>query len=326
MGALSPDADEEVVRVALLDHRLHKALLDQTDEGVCMVNRDHRIVYWNGGAERISGYLAHEVAGQFSHGDLFLHGENDGSVIASGPGSLETGAMLDGKAHENTVFLMHREGYRLLVKLQSRPIHDAGGGIVGTVEVFEEIAVPLQHRARELEEFGCQDSSSRAANRKYGEMTLRHSLEALHLFEIPFGWLRIGLDLAQDLHRNFGEAMIEAAVRMIASALDRSLGSLDVLTRWENTEFRVEVNQCSRSQLAAIAERLRLLVRASSVEWWGDRLRVTISVGGATAERGDSIEALEERVGQVYEGCRAGGGDRAAVAHWHGSGAERCSP
>jgi diguanylate cyclase (GGDEF)-like protein len=327
MGALSPDADEALLELALLDRRLHKALLDGMEEGVCIVNRDHRILYWNNGAERISGYFAHEVAGQFSHGDLLLHGENDGSLLpGAGPGSPVVASMLDGKPHESTVFLLHREGYRLLVQLQSLPIVDSSGAVAGVLEVFEEVAAPLHHRGRELEAFGCADSSTPAAHRRYGEMMLRHALDALNLFEIPFGWLRIGLDAEQDLHHGYGQGMVEAAVKMIAATVDRSLAPLDVLTRWESGEFRVEVSQCSRSQLAATAERLRLLVRASTLEWWGDRLRVTVSVGGATAEQGDTIELLEERVARVYEGCQAGGGDRAAVAHLTGGGAQRCSP
>jgi diguanylate cyclase (GGDEF)-like protein len=316
MGVLNADSGETIVQLAMIDAALHKDLLDQLDEGVCIVDRDRRIVYWNSSAEHISGYLAHEVAGQFSHGDLLMHCETDGSLLpGAGPGSPAIAAMGDGSPHQTTVFLLHREGHRLLVQLQARPIHDAGGDIVGVLETFEEVAAPLHRRAQEMEAFGCTDCQTRAANRKFGEMMVRHALEALNTFEIPFGWLRIGLDGAQSLDRGYGHGMVAAAVKMIAATLDRSLGPLDVLTHWDTAEFRAEVGRCSRSELAATAERLRLLVRASTLEWWGDRLGVTVSIGGATAEPGDSIEELEQRVSAVYEGCRAAGGDRAAVAH-----------
>jgi diguanylate cyclase (GGDEF)-like protein len=327
MGAVPADSDESVIQLALLDPKLHRALLEQLDEGVCMLDLNHRIVYWNGGAARISGYLSHEVAGQFSHGDLLMHCESDGSLLpGAGPGSPVVAAMLDGRPHEATVFLRHREGHRLLVQLQAHPIHDASGAIVGAMEIFEEAVAPLLHRRHQLEAFGCSDSSTRAATRKYGEMALRHALEALNVFEIPFGWLRVGLDGAENLDRRYGHGMVAASVKMIAATLDRNLASLDVLTRWEPVEFRVEVNGCSRSELASAAERLRLLVSASTLEWWGDRLRVTLSVAGATAEPGDTIDSLEQRVEQVYEGCVASGGDRTAIAHLIGTGAKRCSP
>ena len=245
-----------------------------------------------------------------------MHCESDGSLLlGAGPGSPVVAAMQDGKAHETTAFLLHREGHRLLVQLQARPIHHANGVIAGALELFEEVSAPMRSRARELEDFGCSDISTRAANRKFGEMMVQQALEALNAFEIPFGWLRIGLDGAENLHHGYGQGMVDGAVKMIAATLDRSLGPLDVLTRWDGAEFRVEVSRCSRSELAAAAERLRLLVRASTLEWWGDRLSVTISIGGATAEPGDSIETLEQRVSEVYDGCHAAGGDRAAIAH-----------
>lgn len=309
MGELSADAGEAVLERVWLDAGLHKALTDQLDEGVCVVNRDHQILYRNHGPERLSGYLAHEVAGQFSHGDLLMHCENDGSVLP-GQACAISDAIRDGKPRDCTVLLRHREGHRLLVRLQSRPIQDAHGAMIGALEVFEE-ALPRR-------------------------INWRSQLEAMNAFEIPFGWLRIGLDGAQDLERGYGHGMVDAAIKMIAATLDGNLAGVDVLTRWEASEFRVEVSRCSRRHLASAAERLRLPVRASTLEWWGDRLRVIVSVGGATAEPGDTIQALEERVAQVYGGCVASGGDRSAGAHLirseapgsqgPRSGAEPCSP
>ncbi len=174
--------------------------MDQLAEGVCIVDRDHRILYWNRGAERISGYFAHGVAGQFSHGDLLMHCESDGS-LEPGQGSAVAGVMRDGRQRESTVFLRHREGHRLLVELQSRPIREPNGTIAGAIEVFEDVITPPVHRRSELEAFGCSDSSTRAAKRRFGEMMLRHALESFNAFEIPFGWLRVGLDGAQELDR-----------------------------------------------------------------------------------------------------------------------------
>ncbi len=325
MRGSNPEGDDPVVQHALRDQTLHKALLDQLDQGVCIVNRDYRILYWNPAAERISGYLAHEVAGQSNHGDLFLHCE-DYDALLGGQVGRRPDAPLDGKAQENVLLLLNREGYRVLVYVQSRAIRDWNGATIGSVEVFEEVMSVSRRGVREYEALGCADASTRAANRKYGEMIVRHALEALNAFEIPFGWLRVGLDAREDLDRSFGHGMVEAAVKMVAVALDRNLGSQDMLARWDGVELRVLVNRCARSELAAAAERLCLLVRASSLEWWGDRLHVTVSVGGATAEPGDTLESLDARASEVFDGCRASGGDRAAVAQNSRSGGARCLP
>ena len=48
----------EIVEQALRDGDLYKLLLDQMEEGIYIVDCDRRIGYWNGGAERITGYYA----------------------------------------------------------------------------------------------------------------------------------------------------------------------------------------------------------------------------------------------------------------------------
>ncbi|HTW66650.1 MAG TPA: diguanylate cyclase [Bryobacteraceae bacterium] len=323
MRGSSPDGDDPVVQQALRDQTLHKALLEQIDQGVCIVNRDNRILYWNLAAERISGFLAHEVAGQVNHGDLLLHSAHCDALL--GLQSCDVEGAPEGKPHASVVLLLHREGYRILVYVQSRPIRDWNGEAIGTMELFDEIAASAHPGVREFEAFGCADTSTRAANRKYGELMARHALEALNTFAIPFGWLRIGLDGAADMDRGFGRGMVEAALKMVAAAIERNLGTHDVLTRWEGAELCVQINRCTPSELAAAAERLCLIVRASCLDWWGDRLRVTISAGGTAAEPGDTLETLDGRASEALEGCRAAGGDRAAMAHAGRSGVSRCS-
>ena len=127
--------------------------------------------------------------------------------------------------------------------------------------------------------------------------------------------MRIGLDNAERLEQRYGQGVIDAAIKIIAATLSGNLRSTDVLTRWSKAEFRAELHFGSRIELAGVAERLVALARLSKLEWWGDRLRPTISVAAVTAERGDTLDSLEARVAEVFESCRAGGGDRAAVAH-----------
>jgi PAS domain S-box-containing protein len=70
--------EDLVLQQALDDDDLHQALLDHLEAGIYMVDRNRRIRYWNRGAEHISGYMAHEVAGHFCQGDLLMHCDSAG--------------------------------------------------------------------------------------------------------------------------------------------------------------------------------------------------------------------------------------------------------
>jgi len=311
---LGTEADDLVVQRALQDGSLHKALLDQLEEGIYIVDRSRRILYWNAGAERISGYASHEIAKRFCHGDLLMHCDAEGKTMC-GDGCPLTGVMQDGGTRACTIFLRHRDGHRVPVHVRSRAIYDPSREIIGAVEVFEQACAQDRNGLRALQPFGCIDELTGAANRRYGEMRLRQAFEALKEFEIPFGWLRIGIDKTEEYDSRYGQGMVEAALQITAATLNRNLGPLDVLTRWSRDEFRIEANHCSRVELAETAEKLVRLTRMSALDWSGDRLRMTVSVAAVMAERGDTPELLEARVGEVFESCRAGGGNRAAIAH-----------
>jgi GGDEF domain-containing protein len=151
------------------------------------------------------------------------------------------------------------------------------------------------------------------------EMKVRHALEGLNEFCIPFWLVAHYAQRYRTLEHRYGYGRVDAAMKMIAGTLDGNLGPLDVLTRSAKTEFRVEVYYSSRLELADIAAKLVSLVRVSTLDWWGDRVRVSISVGGALAEHRDTLESVEARAASVLEGCQASGGNRAAVGRPQGA-------
>jgi PAS domain-containing protein len=62
------------------DPNLFRSILEQLHTAVYVVGRDGKIVFWNDGAERITGYLRRDVIGRVC-ADNFL-GETDGNEIA----------------------------------------------------------------------------------------------------------------------------------------------------------------------------------------------------------------------------------------------------
>lgn len=310
-----PDTTRDLILPqALGDADLQWALLDHMEEGIYMVDPDRRILYWNVGAEQITGYRAMDVKGRFCQANLLMHCDVDGTALC-GNGCPLAAVIEDGKSRECVVFLRHKQGHRVPVRVRARAIHDANHRVVGAVEVFEEAVPPARAQIDHLEGFGCCDELTGLANRAYGEMKLMQALQTLQRFGVPFGWLRIAMDDDGEMEHRYGHAFIDTALKVIAKTIDRNLGPFDVLIRWDRTEFRVVVHHCTNNDLLEIARKAVVLVRCSSVNWWGDVLRMTVSVGGALAGRGDSLALLEERANVAFAASRSAGGDCASVTH-----------
>jgi PAS domain S-box-containing protein len=287
----------EIVEQALRDGDLYKLLLDQMDEGIYIVDCDRRILYWNGGAERITGYYAHEIVGRLCQGDMLMHCDESGRVLSGNECPIQE-VMENGAPHEATLYMRHRHGHRLPVHIRSQAICEAGGSRVGAVEIFEEATAPALPDLSNLAAYDCVDETG-ALKRAFGEMKARQAVEALNLFGIPFAWLRIALDEMDRLDHRYGQGLVEAAVKMIAETVAANLKTLDWLTYWERGEFRIEARGYSLLELEDLRRTLQMLVRKSTLEWWGDPVRLTVSVTVRMVESGDTVESLERWENEV---------------------------
>jgi len=88
---------------------------------------------------------------------------------------------------------------------------------------------------------------------------------------------------------------------MVAGTLAANLKTLDWLTSWDRGEFRIEVRGYSQAELEELRRTLQVLVRKSTLEWWGDPVRVTVSIMVRMAERGDTFESLERWENQATD-------------------------
>jgi GGDEF domain-containing protein len=183
--------------------------------------------------------------------------------------------------------MRHRHGHRVPVHIRSQAICEAGGERVGAVEIFEEAAQAVLPDLSNLAAYDCLDETG-ALKRPYGEMKVRQAAEALNLFGIPFAWLRLVLDDIETHEHRFGQGMVEAAVKLISETVAGNLKTLDWLTYWDRGEFRIEARGYSLMELEELKRTLKALVRKSTLEWWGDPVRLTASIAGRMAERGDT--------------------------------------
>jgi len=297
-------ADGTVPAEALIDAELLKDLLDYVGDGVCLLDLNNQVLYWNQGAEQITGYLAHEVSGRHCSDDLALCHDSGGTALC------DTNCPLarvkdDGKPRECLLYIRHRQGHRIPVRMRAHAILDAKGQVTGVAEVFARATAQGRTELAEAARHRGHDGLTGAQNRAYGEMRLEHELQVASRFGLATAWMRVNMDGIEALQRNFGHGMVESALGLIAHTIDANLNSFDALVRWDESSFRVMVRHAVENRVDELAGRLALMVRTSQVQWWGEGRDVTVSIASVMAGPEDTVASLEERVGQAFE---SGGG------------------
>ena len=296
------------------DFDFFRSILENLHVAVYVVDRHAKILFWNDGAERITGYLRQDVIGRV-HLDNFL-GQTDGEDHdLSGSFAPTAVAMRDGKALQALVSLRHKSGHRIPVQLWAFPIRNAEGAIVGAAETFEEsISVTdWDRRQTKLATYGCIDQASGVLNHGMIQSHVRENLGMFADHRVPFSILCIQIDHLENVQARDGPGAIAAVLRVVGLPLENSLRPTDFLGRWQENQFLAVLTECSATETTRASERLRRMVSASQIAWWGDRLPVTISLGGAAATLSDTVEGMILRAEHALQESAALGGNRTTI-------------
>jgi PAS domain S-box-containing protein/diguanylate cyclase (GGDEF)-like protein len=285
-----------------LSQEAYKTVLEALPIGVYLVDLDRRILLWSSGAEELTGYLRHEVIGRFCADDLLLHRDENESCVCGSACPLQQ-TMYDGKPRTAELFLLHKDGHRVPVRVRAVPFHDEHGAIIGAVECFDQRQLFLAADFDPLE-MGCQaaaDDLTGLPDRRAMETCLRAYIEGYESSRIPFGLAMIAIDSLDRLDETNGPNAVAAVLRVTGRTLAGAMGPCDMVGQWSEGRFLAVVTGCTAPGLLRAANMMKRLVGLERVPWWGDRLSVTLSVGGAIVEDGDTPEALAGRAEMALE-------------------------
>ncbi|HEX3353089.1 MAG TPA: diguanylate cyclase [Terriglobales bacterium] len=280
----------------LLDPTIFRTVLESLPTGVYMVGREGKIVFWNDGAERITGFQRHEVIGRLCRENILVHCNQQNCVLC-GIACPQTGTMREGKSANARVFFCHKAGHRVAVHLHAVPIRDHKGLIIGMAESFDEqIAEPATDNCQiNLAAHGCLDAITGVMNQSLLRSYLREHLAFFAEYDLSFGILSIRIDDLERFRIAHGREAGDDILHVVAETMKRALASTGFLGRWNEDEFVVIVPNCTGADLSQAGESIQTSVSSSEIRWWGDLLSVTVSVGKAMVQAGDKVESLLER-------------------------------
>jgi diguanylate cyclase (GGDEF)-like protein/PAS domain S-box-containing protein len=288
---------------------IYRSVLESLQTGVYLVDCNRRILFWNDGAEKITGYLRQDVVGAFCRDQLISSDSRTKNVLADAAAALSE-AMREGRPTVMDVSLRHKAGHRIFVRLRAVPIRNGRGVIIGAAETFEEdlSASDWNRRQSKLADYGCLDAPTGVLNEALTLSHLRESVATYAEHRVPFSVLLVEIDRIDRLRATYGAAVIAAVLRVAAQTLENALRPTDFLGRYGAHRFLAILTECGESEVESVAERLKKMVGASEIQWWGDEWSVTASVGGAIVRQGDTTDSILDRAeAAVGESLQTGG-------------------
>jgi len=271
-----------------------RGILESVPTGLCVLDSQKRIVLWSDGAERITGRLRHEVVGRSCVSEPILHcNQTDWEYCSEEcpfAQSMKTAHRVEAKG-----VLHHKTGYEIPVRTRAVPVYNEHGSIIGAVETFEENKEASNPERQEHLSQSESDPVTAAAGRRTTESHLAKAFAKFRECQIRFGILLLRIEQLSKFKARFGAEAASSFLRLVARTLEGTLWKAEVIGRWSEDQFLMLLPACEEEVLQSTRERVRRTVAGESVEWWGERHSLPVSIGEATIQHGDTLEMLLDR-------------------------------
>jgi len=280
----------------LQNPEIYRTVLDSLETGVCVVDLEGRITFWNQGASHVSGYMHHEVIGRPCQDFMASqHGNQDGTQAGTkGPFAR---ILHEGKATMVGMRLRHKRGHQLPILMHVVPVRNPHGSVIAIAASFDSQSLKSfnDRGQRNVLPLAGLDVSTGVANHSFSLFHLRESMASFVEYRIPFGILRIRPNAFEQFCASYGREAGSAALLVIAQTLSNSFRPSDFVGRWGEDEFLVILANCAGAGIGNVCERAQKTLSSVEIRWWGESLRVSTSMGCSSVELGDTIELLLRR-------------------------------
>ena len=297
-----------------LNESVFRNVLTNLCDGVRLIDNDRNIVYWNKGAEAITGYSSETVLGKKCNEVLSIVYGSDKVDLCSN--ACKAGTQLCRETNEENALIRHKQGYMVPVLLCVSPILSADNEVIGVAEMFHDLSwkEAALDRIAELNKITLIDPLTGVGNRRYAEMIVHSKLEELKRYGLSFGISYVDVDDFKYVNDNFGHGAGDQLLRIIAKTLTASLRPYDTLCRLGGDEFMVITgNVHSDETLEMLSNRFCELAKISTFHANDKEVSVTISVGSTMAQVNDTVETIIGRADKLMYTSKVAGKNHASV-------------
>jgi len=266
---------------------IHLALLQAIPDGMCFMDLNGSVRFWNDAAETVSGFSIAEAVCAPRGEDVLFITDSDGRRV--NPHLVVAGAV-DGKPGIH--FLRHKDGHHLPILLRRVAVRTRNHEPMGVLSLFARSesyssqAEPRNHSAGQWPDPGSH----------------------------PAAILVIQIDNFERTSLQLGPEAAEKLFLLVEQTTTGCLKDDDWCGRVRDGVLLASIMTASPQYMLELAERLRVLIQSSRIQWWGEEVQITASIGAALMHPHDAIADATARAEDCALRAKQGGGNQVLLS------------
>lgn len=285
----------DTLEMRQLVHRAEKAenrLIDAMDSlpnGFVLYDNEDRLVLCNKKYRELYSNSAHLIVPGTKFEDIIRGGVEQGQYPdAAGKEEAWIAERMEVHNNPGDPIEQHLPGDRWL-RIQERRTSE--GGLVG----FRVDITKLKRQERELERLAWTDSLTGAMNRHRFMEQAENELDRARRHGCELSLLMLDADNFKNINDRDGHGAGDAVLIELVQRWTKTLRSHDIIGRIGGEEFAILLPEVGGSGALRTAERLRQSIAELPIEYEGQLIRVTVSIGIAQHLAGESLADMMKR-------------------------------
>ncbi|HVH49947.1 MAG TPA: GGDEF domain-containing protein [Sphingomicrobium sp.] len=186
------------------------------------------------------------------------------------------------------------------MQIMDSKVHSADPqALLGEIEHLRSEVARLQSRVEHLDLLSCMDPLVPAANRRGLVKQLSMVLARHERHGIPAAMLFVDVDGLKTINDRHGHAAGDAALIHLTELMSSGVRKTDLVARIGGDEFVVMLDHSPLENAIETARRLAEQVAETDLIFNGVALELSIAIGLAMIERGDTPESVLDRADQA---------------------------
>jgi diguanylate cyclase (GGDEF)-like protein len=135
---------------------------------------------------------------------------------------------------------------------------------------------------RRLELLSITDGLTRLHNHRHFQDELNRAFEESARYERPLSLAMIDIDFFKKINDTYGHAVGDEVLKCVSRLFRESIRSTDLAARYGGEEFAVMMPETDLGDAIAFAEKIRVLIEATSISTQAGPVSATVSIGVAS--------------------------------------------
>lgn len=185
---------------------------------------------------------------------------------------------------------------------------------VKSEDEFGIFAQQIQKASQTISQLLTTDPLTKIYNRTHFYRRLREEVHRAQRYNRPLSLIILDLDNFKRVNDELGHQAGDQLLKDVASGLNETLRTSDILARWGGEEFAIILPETKAKMAVEVAERLRMIIESLSLDDHEQRVGCTASLGIAVLRAREEEENLIRRADQMLYRAKENGRNQVAIS------------